>query len=612
MHDLKRVFPTLSAALAVVLAGGCTAIGQYHHAVWNQPLQAASAASAPAPVQASLTVPRDRRGNGKVLMYLALSGGGSRAAYLSAATLHALEAPDIGLLQEVDAVSAVSGGSLAAAYHAASRDAELRDPALRSRLEALRPAPAGLQTRPSGALSCTQALSGGERQRLAAQLSGPDLQRLEQLCLAGHYPRWDRDETLRVMKKNYLLRWVGNLLLPQNLARYWFTSFDRSDIMARTLANSALGRSGLFSDDITLGELNPLRPQLIISATNATQEALPRQAPAALPGCTVDGNRTPMPFGSQFTFTDQDFRFHLQSDIGSFPLARAVMASSAYPLAFATMTLEDFGHHDTCLTGDGAMPNPGRRFMHLIDGGNADNLGLRAVKRSLLEMHAAGRLEGYDRVVVLLVDAFTTPAGTPRYKPDPRSVFDLLLDTNVNHAVDALLQANRQTLLDDFDTGELHYGRDCELLKNALRHFPKPLCDRLPHGGEGARRGRDRDRFKLDLSDKLVFFHFGFADVVRPGDDKSLDLKAALDQIGTSFSISDDTVSHLDSFYVDGYAQPASKESETDLIERAVATVIRPDHPCIGALSRLVKQPTATPQDVLAARGACSRADLRR
>lgn len=603
------------AALAAILTAGCTAIGQYHHAVWNKSLPAASgsaSAASPAPSgRASLMVTGQDRGNKKVLMYLALSGGGSRAAYLSTATLHRLAQPGIDLLQEVDAVSAVSGGSLAAAYYTVSRDREVDDAGLSAGLARLKPPLAGLVTTPAGRLRCDQPLTPDERQRAAAVLQAHELPKLEQLCLAGRYPPWDQASSLAVMKKNYLLRWFGQLLLPQNLARYWFSSFDRSDIMARTLASSALGRPGLGGDDITLGELNPLRPQLIISATNATQERLPRTAPSALPGCQADGNRTPVPFGSQFTFTDQDFRDHLHSDVDLFPLARAVMASSAYPVAFATMTLEDFSHHAQCLPADGRMPNPGRRFMHLIDGGNADNLGLRAVKRSLLELHVAGQLKDYDRIVVLLVDAFTTPAGTPRHKPDPRSVVDLLLDMNVNHAVDALLQANRQALLDDFDTGELHYGRECARLKNALRHFPEPLCRQLPNAGPQGQESRDRERFKVDLSDKLVFFHFGFADVVQDDSDEARDLKAALDDIGTSFSISDDNVKHLDSFYVDGYAQPGYQESETDRIERAVSMVIRPGHPCIAALSRLVKQSRATAHDVKNVQAVCQPADRR-
>jgi len=47
---------------------------------------------------------------------LAISGGGSRAANFGAAVM--FELADLGLLHRVDAISSVSGGSIAAAYYA--------------------------------------------------------------------------------------------------------------------------------------------------------------------------------------------------------------------------------------------------------------------------------------------------------------------------------------------------------------------------------------------------------------------------------------------------------------------------------------------------------------
>ena len=61
----------------------------------------------------------------EVLMVLALSGGGSRAAYFSAMTMLQMEevfSPEgINLLKEVNAITSVSGGSLPAAYYAISQ-----------------------------------------------------------------------------------------------------------------------------------------------------------------------------------------------------------------------------------------------------------------------------------------------------------------------------------------------------------------------------------------------------------------------------------------------------------------------------------------------------------
>src|SRR5258708_7950468 len=78
------------------------------------------------PVRATLEV-NGKRGNPRVLFFLALSGGGSRAAYFSSAAMLKLQTlfDDVDLLNEVDVLSAVSGGSLAAAYYAISRDASV-------------------------------------------------------------------------------------------------------------------------------------------------------------------------------------------------------------------------------------------------------------------------------------------------------------------------------------------------------------------------------------------------------------------------------------------------------------------------------------------------------
>lgn len=589
-----------AAAMVALLPAlaGCMAIGQYSNASFNEPIASAGAASAAS--RATLEID-GQRGNQRVLMLLSLSGGGSRSAYMAAATMHALES--LGLLQEVDAISAVSGGSLAAAYYVASRDAVIDSAPLAARLlemGAARP-PQFVLDPPH--IRCSSALGADQAAGVRALAGDPlDGERLVELCRAREFPRWERDTTLDTMKKNFIVRWLGNLLWPPNLGRYWFSSFDRSDIMVDTLAGAALHRSApglLPKDDLRMRDLNPLRPYLMIGATNATRQA------------ETDGRVAEFPFGSGFTFTREDFQGRLCSDIGAFSLPRAVMTSSAFPLAFATMTLEDFGRD----AGHCAPREPGlhrdRRFLHLIDGGNADNLGLRAVKRALLELWSRGQLARYDRIIVLQVDAFATPEGTGPHKPDPRNLIDMVLDTNVSHAVDALLQSNRDRLLDDFDNAELHFERECEVTRNAVRHFGRSLCERLERTRESWPHVQRR---AVPLDDKLVFFHFGFADVVRSATDRiGQDLKAQLDQIPTSLSIDDSAQQLVQSHADDGY-EFVRRESSTGLIERAVSRVINREHPCIAELIALVKDDPArdTPSRVRQAHQTCLQEDRRR
>ena len=72
----------------------------------------------------------------------------------------------------------------------------------------------------------------------------------------------------------------------------------------------------------------------------------------------------------------------------------------------------------------------------------------------------------------------------------------------VSDAVDALLQNNRNRLLAEFDSGRLRWsGGEC---KRDTRELPGALCESL----------QKRERQQLDLRERLVFYHFGFDDLL--------------------------------------------------------------------------------------------------
>ena len=146
---------TLTIAVAIVSLHGCASIPAY--VATNEPSAAATRAT-----RATTDVVLD---NG-VFVGVAISGGGARAANFSAAVL--LELERLGFLKHVSAISAVSGGSLTAAYYA----------------------------------------------------------------LFGNDPgRWNEDtvkEKLRIDLQTHWLVWWAN---PWNIWRYWFTAYDRSDVM---------------------------------------------------------------------------------------------------------------------------------------------------------------------------------------------------------------------------------------------------------------------------------------------------------------------------------------------------------------------------------------------
>lgn len=117
----------------------------------------------------------------------------------------------------------------------------------------------------------------------------------------------------------------------------------------------------------------------------------------------IEINATDLVSGLRFNFSQERFDL-ICSDLGSFPLARAVTASSAVPGVFPSVVIEN--HADQCdlsetrewellsrarksATGEaGGYVTRGtmsyrdvdkRPYIHLLDGGISDNLGLRAM-----------------------------------------------------------------------------------------------------------------------------------------------------------------------------------------------------------------------------------------
>ena len=117
-------------------------------------------------------------------------------------------------------------------------------------------------------------------------------------------------------------------------------------------------------------------------------------------GPFIEINATDLATGLRFTFNQERFDL-ICTDLDSYSVARAVTASSAVPVAFPTVVLEN--HADQCdisqsnawrmmesVAADGKAQSSlkeglksyrdveQRKYIHLVDGGIADNLGLRA------------------------------------------------------------------------------------------------------------------------------------------------------------------------------------------------------------------------------------------
>ena len=79
-------------------------------------------------------------------------------------------------------------------------------------------------------------------------------------------------------------------------------------------------------------------------------------------------------FGEVFTFTAEDFA-RICSSIEDYSVARAVMATATFPGVFNFMTLSNYCRRNML------DDTEDRRYLHVFDGGNADNLGLTSLKR---------------------------------------------------------------------------------------------------------------------------------------------------------------------------------------------------------------------------------------
>ena len=285
--------------------------------------------------------------NSKELFFLlAFSGGGTRAAAFSYGVLEAFRDIEVRLdgnkqrlLDEVDGISGVSGGSFTAAYYGLFGD------------------------------------------------------------------RIFEDFESRFLNKDIQGALVSQTLFnPINWPRLFSPFFARSDLAAEYYDKQVF-------EGATFADLAARKGPLIVI------------------------NATDMVHGTRISFA-QDFFDAICSDLSRFPVARACAASSAVPIVLTPITLRN--HAGNC---DYEIPEPVRRamtarsgstrqldlandlrpfldsekkpYIHLVDGGVADNLGLRAMLERVIlagDIWTTLRYSGQEnvrKVVFVLVNAET-------------------------------------------------------------------------------------------------------------------------------------------------------------------------------------------------------------
>jgi NTE family protein len=191
---------------------------------------------------------------------------------------------------------------------------------------------------------------------------------------------------------------------PRGLMRIASSTFARSDVAAE-FYDEILFHGATFGD---LAKEDRKRPFLVLHATDL-------------------GDCTP------FQFTQDQFDL-LGSDLSRFPISRAIAASSAFPVLLSPIVLRNYGPREDADRSLWRQPVASQSlfglrqeaihrhaemyqdtahhpYVHLVDGGLSDNLGLLsfidivAMKGGWGSMMESVRKAGYDRIALIVVDA---------------------------------------------------------------------------------------------------------------------------------------------------------------------------------------------------------------
>ena len=156
-------------------------------------------------------------------------------------------------------------------------------------------------------------------------------------------------------------------------------------------------------------------------------------------GPLILASATDISTGARLGFVQQAFDY-LCSDLDAVPLSRAAATSSAVPFALSPVTFNNYGGRckfaappwTEAFADPATAPRPaarmikhfqelqayqdgGRPYIHLVDGGLADNLGMRAVLElvdGIEALHLIGRptpLDHARRIIFVVVNSRSTP-----------------------------------------------------------------------------------------------------------------------------------------------------------------------------------------------------------
>lgn len=333
---------------------------------------------------------------------------------------------------------------------------------------------------------------------------------------AAYYGLHPRDEFFRTFPGKFLYRDVETALAlelfnPANWLKLASPDYSRIDMAAEYYDDTIFDHK-TFGDLAARGD----RPFIILNATD-------------------------MSFVGRFEFTQDQFDL-LGSDLGTYPVARGVAASSAFPVLLTPLTLHNYpktpGNPPPQWIADGmadralnpkyyanALQNssyldPGSRpFVHLLDGGLADNIGLRGPSLALgngSTLWTLGRKLAHKKyLVVITVNARAGGTENKSDKEEQPPGLVSVLSTVTGGPMDNFSADTIQEIEDYLHGMRQDYDTSVTL-----------------HGYDGR-------RLVLDVPPNVYSIELAFQDVPDPA------LRARLNELPTNYSLSRDEVDLL-------------------------------------------------------------------
>ncbi len=270
-------------------------------------------------------------------------------------------------------------------------------------------------------------------------------------------------------------------------------------------------------------------------------------------GPVIAVSATDLATGSRIMFTHSNFDA-MCTDLGAFRLSRAAAASSAVPVVLSPLTINNYG--GSCgkkmplwfspflntqnpprpaartlerIQELNGLMNGGEPYLHLVDGGISDNLGLRGGldifnwMEALREAGYKTPLDHVQQIIVIVVNSMSTPKTDWNRSEDPPGTIPILVKA-------------AGVPIDRYSNEQIEYLRDIEArwdMMRSLRDLPaiQRINSRHSNGALEAIR-------KVPKA-KIYTINVSFAGVPDATE------RDYLNQLPTSFVLSDEAVDRL-------------------------------------------------------------------